>query len=131
MFSSIGMSRYHSRPLTWAFAAALMLSLVALWLLIPLMNSWNINAGHDFLLLYAAPTAWSTEKTPSNHTILPQQAPPAGIPSRYLLADGRLNQPYVYPPLFAWLVSPLTNLAPQTALFAWRLLSAASVFLGT
>src|SRR5262249_54074396 len=78
--------------------------------------------GHDFLLLYAAAHALRDHHNPYDAAIFLRYAQAAGVPSIYLADRAhRLSQPYVYAPLFAWLVMPLTYLKPLTALLVWRI----------
>lgn len=116
----------------WPLLLMFGVSLFCLWLLRPLDQTYLFNSGHDFLLLYAAAHAVRDHQNPYESAVLLHYAQLAGLRLSYLI-DGshHLNQPYVYPPLFAWLASPLTFMRPTRALFVWRIICAAGVFAGT
>ena len=88
--------------------------------------------GHDFLLLYAAAHALRDGYNPYDTAVFLRYVLAAGVNPVFLLDSAqRLSQPYVYPPLFAWLIAPFTYLKPPTALVVWRLVSVGTVFAGT
>jgi Glycosyltransferase family 87 len=89
------------------------------------------NAGHDFRLIYSAAHALWLHHNPYDPGVFAKQALDDGMPRQYPLDKGTLSQPYVYPPIFAWLLAPLTLFKLETALFLWRALSVLLVFLGT
>lgn len=119
-----------SRVTLWLLAC-LTLSLISLWLLRPILNQVHQNTGHDFILLYAASQALRAHQNPYDLNVFLNQASAAGIPRNFLIYHGQMNQPYVYPPLFAWLITPLTYFAPLRALLIWRVFSLACIFVGT
>src|SRR5712691_1230794 len=120
------------RVSTLIIAVALAASLLSLPPLLAIANHVHSNTGHDFLLIYAAAEAIRDHQNPYDAATFLRYALATGIP-RVLLVNGRgaLGQPYVYPPLFAWLVIPLTSLPPHSALFVWRAVSLGSIALGT
>ena len=89
------------------------------------------NAGHDFILLLSAAQAIRGNLSPYDPFVIVHFASLDGVPLYHLLNGGRATQPYVYPPLFAWLVQPFTHLNTVSALWLWRALSACAIFLGT
>ncbi|MGH2487979.1 MAG: glycosyltransferase 87 family protein, partial [Ktedonobacterales bacterium] len=116
----------------WSLLLALGVSLGLLWTLQPLAQAYAPNAGHDFILLYAAAHAVRDHQNPYDPATLLRYARMSGVGIVYLVdTSHHLNQPYVYPPLFAWLVIPLTFFSPAHALVAWRAICALGVFAGT
>ncbi len=116
----------------WLPLIAVGLSLLVLWLIHPLSAPFHFNAGHDFMILYGSASALHDHKNPYNRSILLPYIEKTGIPRFALVSgDGQLSQPYVYPPLFAWLAIPLTYLSPSSALLVWRVISAVGIFAGT
>lgn len=114
-----------------AGAAVLALALLpALAYLAPMQLE---NAGHDFFLLYAAARILHAHHNPYDAALMLREAVSVGLHRTYLVdhQTGDMNQPYVYAPLVAWLIGPLTLLDPTPALILWRMLSLASVFVGT
>jgi hypothetical protein len=90
------------------------------------------NAGHDFRILYAAAMTLRVRQNPYDPAVLLPHIIATGLDRRYLVnGTGVLVQPYVYPPIVAWAVIPLTHLSPSRALLVWRMLSALCVFAGT
>src|SRR5215472_10067515 len=113
----------------WALALTLLGTAVVALSLRPLAEAFQVNQGHDFLLLYAAAHALRDHQNPYEAAVFLRSAQAVGVPPLYLLdSTHRLNQPYVYPPLFAWLVIPFTYLKPLAALLVWRVVSAGCVF---
>lgn len=116
----------------WSLLLALGLTLALLWTLQPLARTYAPNAGHDFILLYAAAHALRDHQNPYDPATLLRYARMSGLRIMYLVdTSHHLNQPYVYPPLFAWLVIPLTFFSPAHALVVWRVICALGVFAGT
>lgn len=116
----------------WSLLLALGLSIALLWTLQPLEHGYAPNAGHDFILLYAAAHAIRDHHNPYDPATLLRYAHMSGMRIIYLVdRSHHMNQPYVYPPLFAWLVIPFTFLSPARALVAWRVVCALGVFAGT
>jgi Glycosyltransferase family 87 len=117
---------------TGALVAAILFSLATLRMLFSLANTHHLNAGHDFRILYAAAVTLRLHQNPYDPAVLLPHIIATGLPRLFLVdANGVLNQPYVYPPIFAWFVIPLTYLSPTRALLVWRILSALCVFAGT
>jgi hypothetical protein len=116
----------------WGLCLALALALLLLWLARSTADVLRSNEGHDFLLIYAAARALRDHQNPYDPAVLGRDAHLAGLPWRMLLDAGHhLTQLYVYPPLLAWLVVPLTYLGPLAALAVWRILCGGAVFAGT
>jgi Glycosyltransferase family 87 len=120
-----------ARRSSWLLALALVISCASLWALLPLANSLQDNTGHDFRLLFVAATALRAHQNPYDTATFLHQAQLDNVPARLLILRGQFIQPYVYPPVFAWLIIPLTFITVAHALLAWRLLSLACVFAGT
>ena len=119
-------------PYVWGLLLALGLNALLLASLRSLAVANAPNRGHDFLLLYSAAHALRDHQNPYDPSTMLRYAQASGLPLLYVVdGSGRLNQPYVYPPLFGWLVSPLTLLRARQALLVWRVFSAACVFAGT
>jgi hypothetical protein len=126
------LTRLRSGAIIWGLAGGLALSFLTLWALRPIADGLRVNGGHDFLLLYAASSATRAHENPYDPLVLLRYARDAGIPVLYLLdAQQRVSQPYVYSPLFAWLVIPFTNFTPSRALLAWRACSVICFFAGS
>ncbi len=89
------------------------------------------DTGHDFRLMYSAAHALSLNHNPYDTHVFLQQALEDGAPRNKLLYHGQLSQPFVYPPIFAWFLIPLTLLGPAPALLLWRVLSILLVFWGS
>ena len=116
----------------WPLLLALALSVLVLWLLRPLTDPLQANAGHDFMIIYGAARVLRDHRNPYDPAILLPYVHMTGIPLNYLLnGSHQLDQPYAYPPLVAWLVVPLTYLSPPAALFVWRLIESAGMLAGT
>ncbi len=120
------------RKSTLIIAIALAASLLNLPPLLAIANHVHANTGHDFLLVFAAAAAIRDHQNPYDAATFLRYALATGIPRVLLVnSQGVLGQPYVYPPLFAWLVIPLTSLSPHSALFVWRIVCMGSIALGT
>ena len=117
------------RPSTWLLMATLAASFVGVWALYPLTLPGQLVSGRDFKLLYAAAQMMRAHQNPYDAVGFLRQLVADNVPQ--VASHGQLTQPYVYPPLFAWVLIPLTSLSSQEALLAWRLLSLACVFVGT
>lgn len=96
-------------------------------------DAYNLhsNTGHDFRLMYSAAHVLTFGGNPYTADVFLRQAIQDGLPRKYLLYHGQLGQPYVYPPIFAWFLMPLTLLGPANALLLWRVFSVMLVFLGS
>jgi hypothetical protein len=112
-------------------APALGVTLLVVWLVRPAANFLHPNTGHDFMLIYAAANALRHAQNPYDPATLLHYTLMAGMPLHFLVSSGQFDQPYVYPPVFAWLALPLTHLGPSRALLVWRVLSAGAVLAGT
>ena len=124
------------RNLAWRIRRSTLLLIVSLaasflgvWALYPLTFPVQTNIGHDFKLLYAAAQMMRAHQNPYDAVAFLHRVVADNV--QYVASHGQLTQPYVYPPLFAWGVIPLTYLSSQEALLAWQILSLVCVFLGT
>src|SRR5260221_2474391 len=118
------------RSSTWLLIALQILALAGLAKVYYLTFPVQSNSGHDFRLLYGAAQLMRAHQNPYDAATFQHQVVADGMPIGYLMFHGELGQPYVYPPLFAWLVIPFTYLSILRALFAWRVLSCLCVFAG-
>ncbi len=124
--------RTFARLSRWLLLLSLGLSMLALWLMYPLAVALSANAGHDFFLVLAAAKALHDHQNPYDPFVIVRYAHASGMPLGYLITQAHQpKQPYVYPPLLAWLVTPLTYINPAQALAVWRVLSSGAILVGT
>ena len=117
---------------TIVLLGVLIVTVATLWLSEPIVQMVRRNTGHDFMLIYAAANALRHLQNPYDPAVLTKFALNAGMVHQFLLdVHGRFNQPYVYPPLFAWLAIPFTFASPALARLEWRIVEAVIMFVGT